>query len=187
MTEDEMYEALIRNDADFDGVFFYAVKSTGIFCRPSCPSKKPLRNNICFFPSAEAAEKAGFRPCKRCRSDLPFYRPVRDMATQIKDLADRLYAEGADWTEIAEKAGLSEHYTAELFKSTFGMTPKAYMDGLRLRDAEQRLTETDDRIADISLAVGFGSISAFNRFFKSRTGLTPTAYRNEARKPESRS
>ena len=84
MTEDEMYEAVITNDANYDGLFFYAVKSTGIFCRPSCRSKKPLRENVCYFSYAGEAMKAGFRPCKRCRSDLLSYHPMEEIAGMVK-------------------------------------------------------------------------------------------------------
>ena len=84
MTEDEMYEAVISNDGNYDGLFFYAVKSTGIFCRPSCKSKKPLRENVRFFKNAAEARAAGFRPCKRCRSDLLSYRPMEEIAGLVK-------------------------------------------------------------------------------------------------------
>lgn len=91
MTEDEMYKAVLSNDENYDGIFFYAVKSTGIYCRPSCKSKPPLRDNICFFESAEDAKAAGFRSCKRCRSDLLEYHPIKDIAADIKNRIETIY------------------------------------------------------------------------------------------------
>ena len=84
MTEQEMWEAVQRSDASYDGLFFYAVKTTGIFCRPSCKSKPPKRENLCYFASGEEARAAGFRPCKRCRSDLLEYQPMREIAAEIR-------------------------------------------------------------------------------------------------------
>lgn len=84
MTKDEMWNAVCNSDENYDGLFFYAVKTTGIFCRPSCKSKIPKKENICYFTSAEDAEKAGFRPCKRCRSDLLAYEPMSEIAVEVK-------------------------------------------------------------------------------------------------------
>ena len=91
MTADEMYEAVINNDDNYDGLFFYVVLSTGIFCSPSCQSKKPLRENVRFFQNAGEAIEDGFRPCKRCRSDLLTYQPMKDIAETIKQHLDELY------------------------------------------------------------------------------------------------
>ena len=92
MTEPEMWEAVQRSDASYDGLFFYAVKTTGIFCRPSCKSKPPKRENLCYFASGEEARAAGFRPCKRCRSDLLEYQPMREIAAEIKARLDKASA-----------------------------------------------------------------------------------------------
>ena len=89
MTEPEMWEAVQRSDASYDGLFFYAVKTTGIFCRPSCKSKPPKRENLCYFASGEEARAAGFRPCKCCRSDLLEYQPMREIAAEIKARLDK--------------------------------------------------------------------------------------------------
>ena len=177
MTKDEMYEAVISNDADYDGLFFYGVKSTGVFCRPSCPSKKPLRENLCFFQNAEEAKKAGFRPCKRCRSDLLSYRPMKEIADRVKKHLDQMYERHTSWSAELRELGLSPRRAAELFKEAYGMTPKAYMDQLKLQEAKRLLSETDRRVIDIAASVGFGGLSTFNRFFKEQTGFTPLAYR----------
>ena len=177
MTADEMYEAVINNDANYDGLFFYGVLSTRIFCRPSCPSKKPLRENVRFFQNAWEAIEAGFRPCKR--SDLLAYQPMKDIAETIKHHLDELYERQILWNEELQKIGLSERRAVEIFKEAYGMTPKAYMDSLRLNEAKRLLVQTDTKIIDIAAAVGFGGLSTFNRFFKDRTGYSPNMYRKK--------
>lgn len=179
---EEMYEAVIRNDANYDGLFFYGVKTTGIFCRPSCQSKPPLRENILFFHDAEEALQAGFRPCKRCRSDLLSYRPMQDIADRVKQHLEALYARQTAWNEDLRKMGLSQRRLVEIFKSAYGMTPKAYMDLLKLAEAKRLLVETDAKIIDIAASVGFGSLSTFNRFFKEQTGMKPLEYRRTEKK-----
>lgn len=177
MTRDEMYEAVIHNDANYDGLFFYGVKSTGIFCRPSCQSKKPLRENVRFFQNADEAMKAGFRPCKRCRSELLSYRPMEEIAHLVKKHLDDLYEKQSTWNEDLRVMGFSQRRVVEIFKDAYGMTPKAYMDILKLKEAERLLSETEDKVIDIAEAVGFGGLSTFNRFFKEQTGYTPVTYR----------
>ena len=177
-----MYEAVITNDANYDGSFFYGVKSTGIFCRPSCQSKKPLRENVCFFPSADEAMKEGFRPCKRCRSDLLSYRPMEKIAGLVKKHLDELYERQTSWNGELREIGLSERRVVQIFKDVYGMTPKAYMDILKLREAKRLLSETDKKVIDIAASVGFGGLSAFNRFFKEQAGCSPAAYRKMYKK-----
>ncbi len=179
MTEDEMYDAVVNNNANYDGLFFYAVKTTGIFCRPSCQSKPPLRENICFFQNAEEANNAGFRPCKRCRSDLLSYRPMEEMALQVKQHIEALNAEQLSWNSKLKDLGISGHRVVGIFKAVYGMTPKEYMDELRLKEAKRLLRETDEKVIDIAALVGYGGLSTFNRFFKDRIGITPLAYRKQ--------
>ncbi|MGI6203849.1 MAG: bifunctional transcriptional activator/DNA repair enzyme AdaA [Anaerovoracaceae bacterium] len=181
MTRGEMYEALTHNDGNYDGLFFYGVKSTGIFCRPSCSSKKPLPDNVEYFRTAEEAMAAGYRPCKRCRSDLLAYHPMEDIAESVKNHLDRLYRQQFVWNRDLKNAGVSERRAVEIFKEAYGVTPKAYTNGLRLKAAQKMLRETDEKMLDIAMSVGFGSLSTFNRFFKEQTGLTPTEYRKKNR------
>ena len=179
LTEDEMYDAVIHNNADYDGIFFYVVKSTGIFCRPSCNSKKPKRENICFFKTAKEAMAAGFRPCKRCRSDLLAYHPMEEIAREVKEHIEELYARQSVWNDHIREFGITERRLTDIFKEVYGMTPRAYMDRLRLKEAKRLLAETEERVIDIAASVGFGSLATFNRFFREETGDTPTAYRKK--------
>ena len=177
MTDDERYNAISNNDANYDGVFFYGVKSTSIFCRPSCQSKKPKRENVQFFDNAADALAKGFRPCKRCRSDLLSYHPMEEIAEELKKHLEKLYTMQFSWNENMLGLGLSERRIVDIFKETYGVTPKAYIDALRLKEAKKRLCDTDRKIIDIAAAVGFGSLSTFNRFFKEQVGETPQSYR----------
>lgn len=182
MTDDEKYEAVIDNDASYDGIFFYAVKSTGIYCRPSCKSKPPKRNNICFYDKAEDAVKAGFRPCKRCRSDLLSYEPMKDIALQVKEMIDKLFADGIALNDKLRDIGISQKRMVDIFKDEYGMTPKSYTDTLRLQEAERLLKDTNDEVIDIAYAVGFSSLSAFYRFFKEQKDTSPRAFRKESKR-----
>ena len=173
MTEQEMWEAVQRSDASYDGLFFYAVKTTGIFCRPSCRSKLPKRENLCYFASGAEARAAGFRPCKRCRSDLLEYRPMREIAAQIKSRLDQAAS--------LDDVGLTPRRMTDIFKQEYGMTPKEYADSLRLHAAKEMLAATQDRVIDVAYQAGFSSLAAFNRFFKQQTGQTPTQYRKSTK------
>ena len=138
MTEPEMWEAVQRSDASYDGLFFYAVKTTGIFCRPSCKSKPPKRENLCYFASGEEARAAGFRPCKRCRSDLLEYQPMREIEYGVtpKKYADSLRLRTAKEMlagspekviDVAYQAGFSSLAAFNrFFKQQTGQTPTAY-------------------------------------------------------------
>lgn len=177
MTEQEMWQAALDNDAGYDGVFFYAVKTTGIYCRPSCKSKPPKRENICFFETSEQAINAGFRPCKRCRSDLIDYQPMKQIAEDVKQKIEMVYHEQTDLNRKLNEIGVTGRRLVDIFKDEYGMTPKAYADSLRLEEAKQFLAYTDKKIIDIAYAVGFGSLSAFYNFFKKEMEITPSAYR----------
>ncbi len=175
---EEMYEAVLQNNESYDNIFFYAVKSTGIYCRPSCKSKAPKVENTEFFKSAEEAIVAGYRPCKRCRSDLLDYKPMKDIAQKLKNLIDSMYYEINELHSEMEKIPLSNKRMVELFKEEYGITPSYYINDLRFKEAKRRLKNSDDEIINIAFATGFGSLSAFYRFFKERANMSPTAYRN---------
>lgn len=177
MTNDEKLTAVLNNDANYDGIFFYAVKSTGIYCRPSCKSKVPKRENILFFNTADAARRANFRPCKRCRSDLLDYQPVKEIAKKAKQLIDELFQEKNELDEKLRDIGVTQHRMVEIFKEQYGVTLLEYVNRLRLQEAKRLLTETNDEIIDIAYSIGFGSLSSFYRFFKIGTGDSPSSYR----------
>lgn len=182
MTQEEMWKAVSENDTSYDGIFFYAVKSTGIYCRPSCKSKIPKRENVCFFDTAEQARSAGFRPCKRCRSDLLDYQPIKDIAKKVKRLLDDSFCKRCERKQELQQLGVSQRRMVEIFKNEYGVTLSGYMNDLRLAEAKGLLSETNNEIIDIAYSIGFHGLSSFYRFFKNRVGLSPAAYRKEHRK-----
>lgn len=177
MTQEEMWKAVSENDASYDGVFFYAVRSTGIYCRPSCKSKNPKRENVCFFDTAEQARAAGFRPCKRCRSDLSDYQPIREIAERAKRLLDDSFRKNRVLDREVRQLGISQRRMAEIFKDEYGVTLSEYVGNLRLAEAKRLLSDTNDEITDIAYSLGFGGLSSFYRFFKDKTGLSPAMFR----------
>ncbi len=126
MTEEEKWNAVISNDENYDGVFFCCVKSTGIFCRPSCKSKVPKRENILFADTQEEALRLGFRPCKRCRSDLVSYKPLDDTARELKDLIDDHWQHSVSMRFAIKEMGLSNQRLSDIFKQAYGLSPAEY-------------------------------------------------------------
>ncbi len=179
MTFDEMYEAVLENNESYDSVFFYAVKSTGIYCRPSCKSKAPKKENVEFFSYAHEARTAGYRPCKRCRSDLLDYKPMQDIAKKLKKLIDTSFTKTVGLHAEMDSIDLSRKRMVEIFKEEYGITPCQYMNDLRYEEAKKLLIQSNNEIIDIAYSVGFGSLSAFYKFFKERTGISPSTYRNK--------
>ncbi len=177
MTKEEMWQAVRENNANYDGLFFYAVKTTKIYCHPSCKSKLPKQEHICFFESSADAIKAGFRPCKRCRSDLIDYQPMRDIAFQIKTLIEDAYHAQIELNHKIQGLGVTQRRLTDIFKDAYGMTPKAYADSLKLQEARRLLSNSNMKVIDIAYSVGFGSLSTFYAFFKKEIGVTPSAYR----------
>ncbi len=177
MSFDEMYNAVLQNDESYDTVFFYAVKSTGIYCRPSCKSKAPKPENVEFFKTSDEARSAGYRPCKRCRSELLDYKPMKEIALKLKNLIDDMFADVKDLNTQMDKLGLSRKRMVEVFKDEYGVTPSGYVADLRYKEARRLLEQTDNEIIDVAYSVGFGSLSAFYKFFKERADMSPAAYR----------
>lgn len=177
--QDDMWRAVYESDPSYDGIFFYAVKSTGIYCRPSCKSKIPKRENICYFDTAEQAKEAGFRPCKRCRSDLFDYQPMKEIAEKVKQLLEDSYTKRSKASQELKEIGLSKHRVSEIFKNEYGITLSEFIDRLRLEKAKDLLSGTGEDIVDIAYSVGFGGTSSFYRFFKKETGQSPAAFRKE--------
>lgn len=173
-----MWEAVAANDAQYDGAFYYAVKTTGIVCRPSCRSKVPNRENVVFFTSLDEALHDGFRPCKRCRPDLgAHYRPEED----IVELACRLlrgeYHNPNILAELPERIGISFFHFQRLFKRVTGCTPKEYLQRIRIDKAAELLAHSSLNNTDICLTVGFRSVSGFYTAFRQHMGLPPKKYR----------
>ncbi len=177
-------KARLSRDPRFDGKFFTAVKTTGIYCRPICPATTPKEENVLYFASAIEAALAGYRPCLRCRPDSAPGSPAWRGVNTTLDRAIRLIGEGAlhddSLPSLAEKLGIGERYLRQLFKKQLGISPKAYALYQQCLFAKQLLHQTTLPITDIALTSGFNSIRRFNDCFQSQLGLTPSQIRRSA-------
>lgn len=166
LNHDICYRALQARDSRFDGQFFTAVTTTGIYCRPICPATTPKRENCTFFGCAAAAHEAGFRPCLRCRPEISPDLSAAQGSSGIVTRALHLIAEGAlddgSVTELAGRLGVVERHLRRLFIQHLGAPPVAVAQTRRILFAKQLLDETALPITEVALAAGFGSIRRFN-------------------------
>ncbi|MBL4895043.1 MAG: DNA-3-methyladenine glycosylase 2 family protein [Emcibacter sp.] len=187
MDNETCYRAILARDKRYDGRFFTAVLTTGIFCRPICPAKPPKLKNCRFMPSAAAATAAGFRPCLRCRPELSPNSPgwLGTSATVTKAL--RYISDGFlnDHTvpELAEKMGLGERHFRRLFQKHMGTSPKNVALTQRLLMAKQLLTETRLPVSEVAHAAGFQSLRRFNAALKKHFRLSPSDIRKQNGSP----
>ncbi len=191
--EETCYRAMSSRDARFDGRFFTAVRTTGIYCRPVCPARTPLRENVEFHPSAAAAEEAGFRPCRRCRPDAAPGSPEWRGSSALLSRALRLIHAGAlhrDPREdgpggtvenLAEKLGLSARHLARLFREELGASPLAVAQTLRADVARELIDTTGLPMTEVAFGAGYGSLRRFNAAIKQRFGMAPRELRRRAR------
>lgn len=181
-TDEARWAALERRDHRADGTFFYAVRTTGIYCRPSCGARLARRDNVLFFTSRADAEHAGFRPCKRCRPELFPNDRRRDAITRACRLIEN--AETApDLAELARASGLSRFHFHRVFKTTIGVTPRAYAAACRARRAQTELGRTET-VTEAIYAAGYQSSSEFYRGAQARLGMTPQNFREGGKDAE---
>ena len=169
-----MWAAFLARDPRWDGRFVAAVRTTGIFCRPTCTCRKPLRRNVRFFRSSAAAARAGFRPCKRCRPELAGGASEADRRLASRALALMRGAPGEAWSvaRLARALAMSGSSFARHFRAGAGTTPARALVTIRLAEAERMLAR-GDRVLDVALALGFGSGSAFSRAWRRHRGAAP--------------
>ena len=173
---DPRWAAVVAHDAAADGQFFYSVKSTGVYCRPSCGARQPRPENVAFHATAADAERAGFRPCKRCKPDQPARN--EQQAAQVAELCR--FIENADETPtlnaLAERAGLSSFHLHRLFKEVTGLTPKAYAAAHRDRRVREALGRSGS-VTDAIYDAGYNSNGRFYERSNEVLGMTPTRFR----------
>ena len=177
LDSDQCYRALVSHDSRFDGRFFVGVGTTGIYCRPVCTARTPLRHNCSFFPSAAAAEAQGYRPCLRCRPELaPGYAAV-DANRRLAQSAARLIEDGrlqdASLAQMADELRVTDRHLRRVFQLEFGVAPVEYAQTQRLLLAKRLLTDTDMAVLDVAMASGFASLRRFNDLFRTRYRMTP--------------
>ena len=175
LSDDERWRAVEQRDPAADGLFVYAVQTTGIFCRPVCPSRRALRQNVRFFATNAAAERAGFRPCKRCRptdsSQSERHTAMIIQACRLIEAADTPFS----LDDLARSVGLSRYHFHRLFKTQVGITPKAYAAACRSLRVQDQLARGVPVTTSIYNA-GYHSNSRFYESSAALLGMTPKAY-----------
>lgn len=181
LDDDVCYAAVRSRDRRFDGVFFTAVRTTGIYCRPSCPARTPSSVNVSFHPTAAAAQAAGYRACKRCRPDATPDSPSWDVAATAAGRAMRLIADGVVDREgvdgLARRVGYTPRHLSRLLTAELGAGPLALARAQRAQTARTLLETTDLPITDIAFAAGFASVRQFNDTVREVYDTNPTGLR----------
>jgi AraC family transcriptional regulator of adaptative response / DNA-3-methyladenine glycosylase II len=187
LDDDVCYRALGARDRRFDGWFFVAVTSTGIYCRPSCPSVMPKRRNVRFFPSSAGAQRAGFRACKRCRPDTSPGSPEWNRRGDVVGRAMRSIADGVVDREgvegLAHRLGYSPRQVQRMLVAEVGAGPLELARARRCEAARILLETTGLRLAEVAFAAGFSSVRQFNDTIRAAYGEPPSALRARARRP----
>lgn len=173
-TNDRFWTAVSEKDAGFDGVLYFAVRTTGVFCRPSCSSRTPKRENISFYADTTDAESAGFRACKRCK---PLETKFVDSSSELIAMAFRSLRDGEVETvdQLARVVQVSSGHLQKVFKKVLGISPKEAMDMFRLENFKENVRETD--VTTSLYESGFGSSRSLYEKAGERLGMTPAVYK----------
>jgi AraC family transcriptional regulator of adaptative response/methylated-DNA-[protein]-cysteine methyltransferase len=175
------YEAVQRRDPALDGVVFVAVKTTGIYCRPVCRARTPLARNIAFYPSAAAAERAGYRPCLRCRPETapfcPAWKGTKTTVERALALIEAGALDGDSVDALAERLGIGPRHLSRLFAEHLDASPLQVALSLRIQRAKRLLDDTNLPIALIAERAGFSSPRRMSAAFAQLYGRPPTALR----------
>lgn len=178
MNIQDYQQARLSRDPRFDGVFFTAVKTTGIFCRPVCPATPPKEYNVEYFETASEALVSGYRPCLRCRPEsAPFSPAWSGTETTVKRALSIIHQNGFNGlklSELADKLGITDRYLRKLFEQQLGVSPKAYVQHQQILFAKSLLHQTHLPINQIAYACGFNNVRRFNDAFKRITTKTPS-------------
>ncbi len=181
--------ARLRRDPAFDGRFFTAVKTTGIYCRPVCPVKQPLTKNVSYYPSAAAAERDGYRPCLRCRPETaPFcaaWNGTRSTVGRALKLIEGGVLDEASVEQLAARLGIGARHLARLFQRHVGASPLQTAKTIRLQRAKRLLDDSDLPITAIAYHAGFKSLRRFNAAFVDLYKRPPSAFRRKRSRPSS--
>lgn len=174
--DDERWAAVVRRDRSADGLFYYSVRTTGVYCRPACPARRARRENVRFHATPQEAEQAGFRPCRRCRPNEPGL--VKERAAAVAR-ACRLIESAEDMPSLealAAAAGMSRFHFHRVFKTVSGVTPKAYAAAQRARRVRAELSR-NTTVTEAIYGAGFNSNGRFYATSSDVLGMTPTTFR----------
>jgi AraC family transcriptional regulator of adaptative response/methylated-DNA-[protein]-cysteine methyltransferase len=180
LNEDNCWNAVLSKDKAKDGQFYFGVKTTGIYCRPSCPSRRPLRKNVVFYETRAEAERNGLRPCLRCRPGS--ITEADSNKLRIRRLCDHIRlncqsGESLALEDLSRQVGLSPFHLQRTFKEIVGVTPKEYVDACRM-EALKGALRSGDSITEAIYEAGFGSSSRVYERVDTRLGMTPSEYRD---------
>ncbi|MGA9528099.1 MAG: bifunctional DNA-binding transcriptional regulator/O6-methylguanine-DNA methyltransferase Ada [Terriglobales bacterium] len=178
-SESRRWQAVLERDGSLDGAFVFAVSSTGVFCRPSCPARRPRRENVHFFDHAIAAEQAGYRACLRCRPKAVDGNPQSALVRAVCRYIERHIEDRLTLASLARAFRRSPFHLQRTFKSVLGVSPKAYIDACRLRQVKQNLQAGHDVTTSL-YAAGYGSSSRLYERTAAQLGMTPEKYRRGA-------
>jgi len=177
--DDQRWNAVLARDSHYDGEFVFAVASTGVYCRPSCPARRPRRENATFFSRPEEAEKAGFRACLRCRPRSASGSPQSDFAKEICRYIEQHLDEPITLDRLGKAFRQSPFHLQRRFKAALGITPREYNDSCRLRLLKRNL-QAGDNVTRAMYDAGYGSSSRLYEKTASQLGMTPDKYRRGA-------
>jgi len=173
--------ARLARDPAYDGLFFVGVRTTRIYCRPICPARPAKSENVTFYPTAAAAERAGFRPCLRCRPETapgsPAWSGTAATAARGMRLIEQGFLDRASVGDLADRLGIGPRHLLRLFLRHAGATPSEVAATRRVQAAKRLLTETEEPLSDIAFAAGFRSIRRFNDAFRATYGRSPSSFR----------
>ena len=179
MLPTQMHDRVLAGDRDWNGRFFFGVRTTGVFCLPSCAARKPRPENVLFFPTCEAARAAGFRACRKCHPDDfargadPVLEAIEALVAEVRDRP----GDFADTRGLVRRSGFGPTRLAELLRQHYHATPADLLRQARLVHARGRLQAGDAALTDVAGEAGFASLSVFHEQFRSHHGLAPAAYR----------
>ncbi len=174
--EETCWQAVVERDSRFDGVFYFGVRSTGIYCRPICPARRPRRDQVTFFTSKAKAQAAGFRPCRRCRPDDESPEARALLAEQARHLLDQAESP-LTLSALARQVGASPSHLQRVFKAAVGLSPRAYFANRRLERFKSQVKAGQD-VTTALYEAGFGSSSRLYEDARQTLGMTPGEYRN---------
>ena len=178
-TTERRWQAVVDRDSLLDGAFVFGVSSTGVFCRPSCPAKRPRRENVRFFNDPTAAEQAGYRACLRCRPKAMDGNPQSALVRAVSRYIEQHIEDRLTLSVLAREFRRSPFHLQRTFKSALGISPKAYIDACRLRQVKQNL-QAGHSVTTSLYAAGYGSSSRLYERTATQLGMTPEKYRRGA-------
>jgi AraC family transcriptional regulator of adaptative response/methylated-DNA-[protein]-cysteine methyltransferase len=177
VADDPRWTAVVARDRGADGTFYYSVDTTGVYCRPSCPSRRPNPRNVRFHGTMADAERAGFRPCRRCKPGQPLLEQLH--AAKVAEICRVI--DGSENTlqlaDLAARAGMSLYHFHRVFKAVTGVTPRAYAAARRRTRVRRELTKETKTVTEAIYDAGFNSAGRFYETSGALLGMTPTAYR----------